>query len=233
MSTLCLVRHGQAASFQPEPAALTPLGETQAAKLAEYWLRRQISFGEVYTGTLARQVHTEEVVAARFREAGVPWPSACHDAAWNEYDAIGVLGRIVPAEARLAALAEEYRAAIGSIEENRAFLRMFKPAMLRWLEGCEMDGVESYHRFEARVTGAIRSLQARASAKRVVVFTSGGPVGFAVRLALHAPPLSFLDVNWRVRNCSVTEFLFDEQRFSLDSFNGIPHLDDASLLSFR
>jgi broad specificity phosphatase PhoE len=233
VSTLCLVRHGQAASFQPEPAALTPLGERQAAKLAEYWLSRQTGFDEVYTGTLARQVHTEEIVAARFREAGARWPSACRDAAWNEYDAVGVLGHIVPADAGLAALAENYRAAIGGPEENRAFLRMFKPAMLRWLEDCETDGVESYHRFEERVTGAIRNLQARASARRVVVFTSGGPIGFAVRLALNAPPLSFLDVNWRVRNCSLTEFLFDEQRFSLDSFNAVPHLHEPTLLSFR
>ena len=69
--------------------------------------------------------------------------------------------------------------------------------------------------------------------RRVVVFTSGGPIGFAVQHALQAPPRSFLDVNWRIRNCSVTEFLFDRSRFTLDSFNGVSHLDDAALRTYR
>jgi hypothetical protein len=44
---------------------------------------------------------------------------------------------------------------------------------------------------------------------------------------MKGPSQSFLEVNWRIRNCSVTEFLFDKVRLTLDSFNTIPHLDDA------
>jgi predicted solute-binding protein len=55
----------------------------------------------------------------------------------------------------------------------------------------------------------------------------------AVQHALQAPAQSFLDINWRVRNCSVTEFVFDRRRLTLDNFNGIPHLEDAALRTYR
>ena len=50
MSTLTLVRHGQAAPFQQTDAALTVTGEAQAAKLAEFWLRHGVQFDEVHCG---------------------------------------------------------------------------------------------------------------------------------------------------------------------------------------
>ena len=67
----------------------------------------------------------------------------------------------------------------------------------------------------------------------MVAFTSGGFIGVAVQIALGAPDPSGLEVNWRVRNSSLTEFLFSRGRLSLDSFNAIPHLDDEALRSFR
>ena len=91
MSTLTLVRHGQAQPFQREAAVLSAIGEEQAATLARWWLRSGVSFDDVYTGALVRQMQTEQVVANCFREAGQPWPEARRDPSWNEYDAPGVL----------------------------------------------------------------------------------------------------------------------------------------------
>jgi broad specificity phosphatase PhoE len=69
--------------------------------------------------------------------------------------------------------------------------------------------------------------------RRVVVFTSGGPIGFAVQFALRAPDQAFLDVNWRVRNCSITEFVYTGNRFTLDTFNGLAHIEDKELWTYR
>jgi broad specificity phosphatase PhoE len=69
--------------------------------------------------------------------------------------------------------------------------------------------------------------------RRVVVFTSGGPIGLAVQSSVQAPARSFLDVNWRVRNTSITQFVFDRSRITLDCFNAIPHLDEVSLWTYR
>jgi broad specificity phosphatase PhoE len=234
VSTLTLVRHGQAQPFQRESAVLTPLGEAQAANLAQFWLRNQVQFDHVYCGVLARQVRTQQVIAECFRESGQPWPPAQADASWNEYDAPGVLQHSVPADPRLAALAADFEKARSSPDANRRFQRMFEAAMLCWLEGgITTNGVEPWATFRGRVSGAIGRIMQGPPGRRVAVFTSGGPIGFAVQFALQAPARSFLDVNWRIRNGSVTEFVFDRERFTLDSFNGIAHLDDAALRTYR
>jgi len=227
VSTLTLVRHGQAEAFQRELSELTAIGQAQASSLAAYWLQHGVTFDEVYSGELPRQMGTEQIVGDAFRYSGKPWPDARRDPAWNEYDAPGVLK-----QAARAVLFEQLRS---NPEVYRNFQRMFEARMSDWLEGrIEGNGFEPWTAFRDRVTGAIRRIMDGPPGRRVVVFTSGGPIGFAVHFALHAPARSFLDVNWRVRNVSVSEFVFDRDRFSLDSFNGIPHLvEDAALLTWR
>jgi broad specificity phosphatase PhoE len=233
VSKLTLIRHGQARSFERENV-LTTLGESQAARLAAFWLQRRIQFDEVCSGTLARQIGTEQVVSDAFRNAGQPWPEARCDRRWNEYDAAGVLGHNVPADPSLAVQAAAYEAARGGSEENRAFQRMLQAAMSRWQESSlQADEVEPWPAFRDRVSAAITDIMLGPSGREVAVFTSGGPIGFAVHLAMKGPSQSFLEVNWRIRNCSVTEFLFDKVRLTLDSFNGIPHLDDVTLQTYR
>jgi broad specificity phosphatase PhoE len=208
---LTLVRHGQAERFLGANAALSALGAAQAAKLAGFWLRNRVRFDEVHSGTLPRQTHTEQIIAACFRAAGRPWPEAGRDPSWNEYDAPGVLRHVPP-------------------DDSPGFQRAFEAAMLGWLEAATATGgVEPWTAFRDRVSGAIRRMMEGPPGRRAAVFTSGGPIGFAVHAALQAPARSFLEVNWRIRNCSVTQFVFDRQRFTLDSFNSIGHLDDATL----
>lgn len=233
MSTLTLVRHGQAVPFQREGAVLSPAGEAQAAMLAQFWLRHLVRFDEVYTGALVRQTQTAQVVAKCFRDAGRPWPEMRRDPSWNEYDAPGVLERMVPADPVLADMAAAFERARGSPDERRAFQRMFAAAMGRWLEGTETPGVEPWTAFRDRVTAAIQRIMAGPPGRRVAVFTSGGPIGFATHHAMKAAPPAFLEINWRVRNTSLTEFVFDRDRFTLDSFNCIPHLDNPDLHTHR
>ena len=223
MSRLTLVRHGQAGSFGRDKA-LTPLGEAQAARLGCWWLQHGTQFDEVYSGTLARQVRTEEIVAEAFRNAGQPWPEAQRDPAWNEYDASGVLDSDDPRLAELKADADT----------PRGFHRLLETAMGLWMEG-EITGeqIESWPAFRERVAGGLDRLMAGPSNRRVVVFTSGGVIGFTLHRAMQSPERTFLDVNWRVRNASLSEFLFDRGRLTLDAFNRIGHLENPDLWSYR
>jgi len=204
------------------------VGQAQASKLAAYWLRLGTAFDEVYSGELPRQMGTEQIVANAFRSSGQPWPEAKRDAAWNEYDASGIL-------LRQAAKFAAYQNLQSSREALREFQRMFEARMTDWLEGTIAgEGYEPWTSFRDRVSGVIRRIMDGPPSRRVVVFTSGGPIGFAVHFALRAPAKSFLDVNWRVRNASVSEFIFDRERFTLDSFNGIPHLvEEGALQTWR
>ena len=100
--------------------------------------------------------------------------------------------------------------------------------MLAWLEGADVEGVEPWPDFHDRVREELAEIVgAGGSGRRVAVFTSGGPIGVAVQAALSAPDRSFLELNWRIRNASVTEFVFADGRMALDTFNTLAHLEDS------
>lgn len=233
MSTLVLVRHGQARPFQKDSDRLSEAGEAQSLALGRFWKAAGIGFDEVYSGSLVRHRRTQELVY----EAGPGLPPCVVDAGWNEYDADGVLHRLAPALAaadeRFAALQVAFEQARGGPEQHRHFQRMFEVAMAAWQAGAvSAEGVEPFAAFEKRVSLAVHGLMESAGSKRVAVFTSGGPIGICVQRALGAPGKAFLEVNWRVRNTSLTEFVYSRDRFTLDSFNVLPHLP-AEQITFR
>ncbi len=239
MGYLVLVRHGQARTFDKESDQLSAVGEGQARALGNYWIRQGAGFDEVYSGTLVRQRRTAEIAGACFIESGLSWPQLQMTPELNEYDSIGIINRLIPALAErdlkfreLVAAFEQYQQ---TAERNRYFQKMFEVVVAVWLGGeLEVEGVESWPSFQSRVRGAIKRIIAgEGSGRRVSVFTSGGVIGLAVQNVLNAPERAALEINWRVRNCSLTEFVFSRERLSLDSFNVIPHLDDPALRTYR
>ena len=213
MSTLTVVRHGQARPFDSNPDRLSPLGEEQSRALAEYWKRIGVSFDEVWSGSLNRQIQTADLAVGQAPETSPDW---------NEYDANGILHHFAPPyELEDAA------------DRNRKFQKIFEPAMLSWLAAEQHPTVETWPVFRARVLRGLRRIQEGPSNRSVVLFTSGGPVSVLVQAAIGAADRSFLEVNWRVKNCSITEFTFSKDRISLDSFNALPHLERVDLRTFR
>ena len=208
MSTLTVVRHAQARPFQANADSLSELGEQQARALGEYWSRNRIRFDEVLCGSLTRHCQT----AALALDHGAQVTPE-----WNEYDVEGMLRGHPPPS---------------SFPDNRAFQKMFEIAMAKWIDEPAQNGCEPFSTFRERVLRGLRAIQEGAPNRRVVLFTSGGPIGVLVQTALNAPERSFAEVNWRVRNCSISEFVFSRDRISLDSFNAVPHLD-GSLQTFR
>jgi len=236
LAHLTLIRHGQAAAFEKLSDRLTTLGEQQSRKLAQYWLRTDTSFDQVYTGSLVRQRRTEELVAAEYASAGVPWPVARIAPELNEYAADGVILRLAPQLARRDAAFEkllEHSYEDGP-DRNRRFQKMFEVLMTRWASGeLVSPDVEPWAAFYERVQRGLHLITSGEGGRRVAAFTSGGVIGAAVQIARRAPDPGGLEVNWRVRNCSLTGFLFHGERLSLDTFNAMPHLDDPALWSFR
>ena len=231
MSTLTLVRHGQARPFEKDSDRLSDLGEQQARSLGQYWIREGIRFDAAVSGSLKRHRQTEEQV----RATGFAMPHSTIDAGWNEYDAGAILQllgpKLVAEDALFAQRKQEFDAMEKGEDRNRYFQRMFEMLMDAWLRGRVIaDGVETFATYQARVLAALHGItEAAGSNRNVVVFTSGGPIGLCVQHALHAPDSAFLDVNWRMRNCSVNEFTFSKGRLSLDSLNGMSHLERQAL----
>ena len=210
MSSLTVVRHAQARPFEKNSDCLSELGEQQARSLSEFWSRTGAGFDEVWTGSLTRHRQTAALATAGWSLTPRVLPE------FNEYDAEGILRGYPPPS---------------SFPDNRAFQKVFEVAMEKWIAG-EAEYAEPFADFRARVLRGLRAIQEGESNRRVLLFTSGGPIGVLVQTALAAPDRSFADVNWRVRNCSITEFVFSRDRLSLDSFNTIGHFE-LELRTFR
>ena len=237
MGRLLLIRHGQAAAFSDDSDRLTELGERQARVIGEAFVAERLEVDVVIRGSLRRHVQTEAGVSAAYERAGLVWPKAHERPEWNEYDAgaiMSILGDALrKSDTEFARLAEEFQAAFEGPERNRYFQRMFEALMSRWVNGDLLaDGVESFAIFHERVTRGLARVLAEGG-RCVAVFTSGGPIGTCVQHSLKAPGTSAVELNWRVRNGSITEFVFGKGRLSLDSFNATSHFTDPKLVSFR
>jgi broad specificity phosphatase PhoE len=239
MSVLTLVRHGQASFFAERYDQLTPLGERQARLLGEYWARHGLRFDEIYTGPRSRQRRSAEIAGAAVREAGHPWPDPIVLDDLDEYDLRGLLHQLAP---QLASRNEEfarrtqvYQTSATPIERLRSFQQMFEMLLHHWQETQESSlELEHWPEFRDRVRGVIEQVTSRSvPGRRVAFFTSGGFIGRAAQWALAAPDRMALELNWRVRNGSLTEFVFRKDRLTLDGFNAVPHLDDSSLWTYR
>lgn len=239
MSKLYIVRHGQASFFSDDYDKLSEMGERQSRVLAEYWIDRGEHFDEVYTGTLQRQQRTAEVVGETFRERGLEWPETHVFPGLDEYPADDVMDVLLPQlcerDERMRVLRDEFEASEGGPARYRSFHRLLEAVMARWIgKDYEPGTLTTWEEFSGGVRGAFQEiLEKEGNGRRVAVFSSGGPVGISVQTALGAPEIKAAELNWRVHNCSFTEFTFSGSRLALDSFNAVPHLSDPELLTYR
>ena len=243
MSTLTLVRHGQASFFAADYDVLSELGNTQGRLLGEYWAGRRVRFDAVFTGPRLRQRQTAEQVGSAYRAAGLAVPEPVVLDELDEYDLEGLRQGLAPTLARhnagFAALVDHYRASQDDGERGRRFQKMFEVLIGHWQEGSallrEPDvKLESWELFRARVArGMRRMLETPGRGVQIAAFTSGGFIGTAVQTVLEAPERAALELSWRLRNGALCEFVFTRDRLSLESFNTLPHLEDPALRTYR
>lgn len=239
MSVLTLVRHGQASFFADDYDKLSPLGEKQARLVGEYWARQKLPVHEVYMGPRARQQRSAELAGEAYREAGLTWPEPILLEDLDEYDLAGLSTSLAPSfmqqNVEFASLAAAFKQSSVEEERLRTFQQMFEMLLGHWQGLAEnVDGVESWPAFRQRVQRVIRRAQGGAGrSRRVLMFTSGGFISGAAQWALGIADKTVLEMNWRIRNSSLTEFVFTDSRFTLDNFNTLPHIHDHSLWTYR
>ncbi len=238
MSTLWVVRHGQASFFSDDYDQLSPLGEEQSRRLGRYWVAGGQTFNRVFVGPRRRHHETCRLAGEAFREAGLAWPEAEELPGLDEYAAEEVLKQSLPSlvqtDPHLQRLHEQMAAATDRADHLRRFQRIYEHVMGLWVEGrLVLDDVEDWPRFCQRTDAAWSQVLASGGGTRAVAFTSGGPVGVAVGRALEVPQRKTLPVAWMMRNGAYCEFLFSSERFTLSTFNSFPHLDRPELLTYR
>jgi broad specificity phosphatase PhoE len=157
---------------------------------------------------------------------------------FDEYPAEAVLKlglpQLLETSEEVRDLRRAFELAEDSGERKRRFQQMFEAVIGVWVSGeLVVDDVESWQKFCARVDRGITTIVSGAAPGDSVVFTSGGPIGIAMRRALNLSHADTLQLTWMSRNASFTEFLSSGDRFTLSAFNAHPHLEDESLLTYR
>ena len=218
MGTLYLVRHGQASFGAQDYDNLSELGQQQSLRLGQYWRARGLRFDAVLCGTLRRHGQTWAGIAqgAGFDTAVLPW------AGLNEYDSAAVIAAIHPQPLAKPDTPELYR----------AHFRLLRDGLTQWMNGVVSPrGMPSYPEFLAGVTSALDHVRKHCEGN-VLIVSSGGPIATAVGQVLGITPEATIELNMRIRNSALTEFVFNPKRHSLLSFNTLPHLDSAEHASW-
>ena len=233
MADLYLVRHGQASFGAADYDQLSALGERQSHLLGRWMARCGLAPDAIATGAPRRQTQTAEACLA---ECGGPSRGG-----WlqldglGEYDHEAVVARHRPDwadPARMHADLAKTRA------PRRAFHDVYVEAIARWLGGAhDADYAEPWPAFRARVVGGLRRL-CTLEARRIVAFTSGGPITAVLQHLLGLPDAQAFSLNWPLVNAGVTRLRFrsDHGAASLATYNCHPHLDetgDPALVTYR
>jgi broad specificity phosphatase PhoE len=211
MGTLHLVRHGQASFGSDDYDRLSELGARQCEALGAWLHERGRRFDGVIRGTLRRHEQSLDAIAR-----GLPGlPPALEWPGLNEYDSEAVVRAVFQGELPPPTSAEGYR----------AHFRVLREGLLAWTEGrVQPAGMPSWREWVDGVAGALDLVRQRFEGD-VLLVSSGGPIATAVAHVLQAPPASVIELNLRIRNSALTEFVFTPKRHALATFNAVPHLD--------
>ena len=213
MGNLYLVRHGQASFGATDYDNLSELGQRQSVRLGEYFAAKGLQFDAVITGTLKRHAQTWAGIAqgAGFTHAPLAWPGL------NEYDSEAVIKAIHSAALQKPDTPEMYR----------HHFRLLRDGLTQWMNGVVTPhGMPSYDAFVKGVTSALDHVRQNHTGN-VLIVSSGGPISTAVGHILGTMPETTIELNFRIRNSSVTEFTYNPKRHMLVTYNTLPHLDDA------
>lgn len=216
MGTLYLVRHGQASFGADDYDRLSPLGQRQSQRLGAYFASRGLRFDAVLTGTLRRHAQTWEGMAngALWGEAApIPQPHPGLD----EYDSHALIRALPPQDLPPPGTPEGYR----------QHFRLLRDALAQWMAGViDPEGMPSWNAFAARVRAVLEDVRTTHSGN-VLIVSSGGPIATAATLVLSAPAETMIELNMRLRNTAVSEFIFNARHHRLLTWNTLPHLDGA------
>lgn len=217
MAEFYLVRHGQASFGTDDYDRLSTLGEQQSLWLGHYFAERDIQFDRVIVGTQLRHRQTAEGIC---RGNGQSPVFSVHPGL-DEYDFYALYNALGEEHAELRRLASG---------DKRDFYKGLKQVLQLWANG-QLTGTlpENWEAFTQRVDDARRFIQ-QCGAQRVLVVSSGGPIGMMGCQVLQAPANSAIELNLQVKNSSFSHYYFNERSVKLGSFNNIPHLDQAGRL---
>lgn len=209
MTTLHLVRHGQARAGTDNYDRLSALGQEQANHLGQWWKQVAHRSHACFSGDLQRQQHTASLA--------------------NEAAQLDVDHQILPElnEYNHHHIDTHFGDGAQSDQPDSLTFQDYLATMDRWRQAGDAvpDGVESFQQFSTRgleaVHTAIKSLEPGQHAN---LFTSGGVIASIVGQLLELPFHRVIESIWHIRNSSVTTLKVHDGHIILIDYNTIAHL---------
>lgn len=229
MTTIYLVRHGQASFGAESYDKLSPNGELQAKVLGGYFKEILKEAPYVVAGSMQRHQQTAKLALAE----SFPESDIVTNAAWNEFNHQQVFAQYEPRFNQPHLLKQDVEKELNP----RAYLsKIFEGAIGRWTGGefhHEYD--ESWPEFKGRVETALQNLcdeLAKTKPRYAVVFTSGGVISVAAGKMLQLSPDKTFALNWAIANASFTTLRLvgnEPQLLSLNEHHFIKAYDSQLL----
>lgn len=215
MTTIYLIRHGQASVGTDNYDVLSKTGEAQADVLGQHLSNTHIEFDAVYSGALKRQIDTATIATGDF---GVPLQIR---AEFDEYRHKQIFDKYLPVLSQSDA---EIRDAAADGSNQAMTQSMFSKLMMAWVEDAHANDIESWQQFNQRIADGIDHVIEKNPAKTVAIFTSGGVITSIFRHMFSLPPEKTFEMNWHINNAGITSVKHHEEKLTLREYNNISHL---------
>ena len=244
MTSIYLIRHGQASFGEVNYDRLSATGIEQAKLLGKQWRSHDISSqvreiqNHIFTGNLERQIHT----SAHFASFANVQADSNIIPELNEFDHQDILLTSEPKWENLGQVSQHFTRDDASLAELG---RAFHLATMRWTSQKHCDEYnESWSQFKTRCVNAINQIAEIMSdiptkdqdgANEALVFTSGGVISVVLQHLLQLSDEHCLKMMNQIRNTSVTKLVLRKSGLTLDYFNNYQHLltTDGRLLTYR
>lgn len=220
MTTVYLIRHGQASFGQQNYDQLSQHGQMQAQVLGQYLGQIITDTPYVVAGSMQRHLHTAELALEQFSA-----PIIHTDAAWNEFDHQQIFAQYNARFADPQLIKQDITAA----ENPTAFMtEIFNAAMRRWMDGkFDHQYSESWLGFNQRIELALTNLSEQLlqqQPRHAVVFSSGGVISIVIAKLLQLDWDKTAELIWKISNASMTTLQFVDQKFQLMTMNEYHYL---------
>lgn len=218
MSTLVLMRHGQASFGAAKYDELTRQGESQARATGLWMRQRGIAPTALVHGPRQRQIHSAKLLLEGARMACTPTE-------------VNALDEFAEGEEIFAAAEKHFgRPMWESISRSSTdVLRDYDAACRAWsFDELEIPGCLSIDEFRAEIRQWFEQTTGSAgSGQCVLAVTSAGVIAALVCEVMGLPNSKWHSLLRVIRNASLTDILYSKGRSSLLAFNGVGHLPDA------
>lgn len=220
MTTIFLIRHGQASFGQQNYDQLSKHGQMQARVLGQYLGQIIADVPYAVAGSMQRHQHTANLALQQFSQ------SIIHtDPSWNEFDHQQVFARY---NARFAD-PELIKQDISAATNPTAFMsEIFNAAIKRWIDGkFDQEYHEPWTTFNQRIDLALSNLSEhliQQQPKHAIVFSSGGVIATVIAKLLQLDWEKTAELIWKISNASITTIRFVDQSFQLISMNEYHYL---------